>query len=58
MGIQHREGRWLALERFQQGQQQRMLQAIRVIAGMKGVAVIHLPRLMGQGAAPRNGESL
>jgi len=25
---------------------------------MKGVAIIHLPRLMGQGAAPRNGESL
>ena len=58
MRIQHGEGRFLALKPSQQGKQQRVLQAIRVIAGMKGVAIIHLPRLMGQGAAPRNGESL
>jgi hypothetical protein len=32
-----------------------MLQAIRVIAGMEGVAIIHVQRLMGQGAAGRNG---
>jgi hypothetical protein len=32
-----------------------VLQAIRMIAGMKGVAVIHERRLMGQGAARRNG---
>jgi hypothetical protein len=32
-----------------------MLQAIRVVAGMKGVTVIHSNRLMGQGAVRRNG---
>jgi hypothetical protein len=41
MRIQHGKGRWLALQRGQQGNEQGMLQAIRVIAGMKGVTVIH-----------------
>jgi hypothetical protein len=55
MGIQHREGGRLALQRFKQREKQRMLQAIRMIAGMKGVAVIHSKRLMGQGVAGCNG---
>ena len=41
MRIQHGKGRWLTLQRSQQGNEQGMLQAIRVIAGMKGVTVIH-----------------
>jgi hypothetical protein len=55
MGIQHREGGGFALQRFKQREKQRMLQAISMIAGMKGVAVIHSKRLMGQGVAGCNG---
>jgi hypothetical protein len=55
MRIEYGEGGGLALQRSQQRQQQAVLEAIRVIAGVKGVAIIHGKRLMGQGAAGRNG---
>ena len=54
MGVEHREGRGLAPQRIEQQEQQRVLQAIRVVAGMEGVAVVHGGAVIARGGPGRN----